>query len=370
MHFRLAGEEDRQTYEAFLRDHPLADYPQGWAWGVFKAKGPWKVYRALVEDGPNCVGVATILSRRIPLPWPKLRFLYVPRGPVIDPKREPEAFETFLQGMQDLAKKERAIVLKVDPPILEDDEAVTCLRQAGFLKGRRRGKFGGVQPRFVACLALDAEPEALHSRFQGKCRYNIRLAERRGVKVRQVGLEELPTFLRLLRETAQRDGFQMREDAFFEELFQVHERESRARLWLAEHEGKAIAGAYVLMTGRRATYLFGASSNEDRERMPNYLLQWHCIRQAVLDGCTLYDFLGIGKPGDPRSKELEGLWIFKRKFGAKALAYAGELDRPYSLPMYVLWRVAEPIYFKGMVAAARLKKWATARQLRPQTGEA
>jgi peptidoglycan pentaglycine glycine transferase (the first glycine) len=195
-------------------------------------------------------------------------------------------------------------------------------------------------------MVLDLAPdeEKLLAGFHSKWRYNVRLAERKGVEVSRSAREELPTFYELLLETARRDRFLIRGRPYFETLFDCLEPSALIAMFLARFQGTPIAGALCMGFGRRLTYVYGASSNEHRNVMPNHLMQWHMIRWAKEQGYSIYDFRGVSpvRNGEPVEPHLAGLNRFKEGFGARYVEYAGTFDLPLRPVVYRAWRWGAP----------------------------
>lgn len=135
------------------------------------------------------------------------------------------------------------------------------------------------------------------------------------------GKEAVPDFARLMLETGVRDGFVTREASYFENM--LDNLGEHARLYMAYYEGQAIAGTLAIWYGDKVWYLYGASSNEHRNLMPNYMLQWSMIEWAVEKGCRIYDFRGVpGRVGEDHP--LYGLYKFKLGFGGDYCGVVGE----------------------------------------------
>lgn len=355
-------EAHREAWNAFVAASPTGDLLQSWEWGELKARGAWQPLRVALQEGERIVAAAGLLKRRLPLP--STCILYAPRGPVLDFTR-PEQIHEMASALRQVARRERAILVKIDPPV-EDTRVVPVLQAAGFRAAGRTGAegsgFGGEQPRCVMQLDLTPSLEDLLRACKEKTRYNIRLALRKGVTVR-VGLtlEDLRVFYRLLQVTAERDGFLIRSFDYYRDMWEVLVERNLARLFLADYQGKTLAGAITYRFGDKAWYVYGASSNEHRNVMPNHLLQWEMIRWAKEEGCRIYDFRGVSctkdeNPADP----LAGLYRFKAGFNARFVAYIGEFDLPLSLPGYWLWRTGKPAVQAVMKALGRFaRRWAS-----------
>lgn len=339
MKARVATDADRERYNGFVASSPMADVLQAWEWGEVKRRSGWTPKRFLVEDAGAIVAAAQVLGRRPVRPAPPL--LYAPRGPVFD-AGTPDALDALVGAIRDNAKG--AFVLKCDPPIEPEAPETKALAGAGFAASNEAG-FGGVQPKAVMVLDLAPSPDELLAGFHAKWRYNVRVAERKAVTVGRAARDELAAFYELLVETARRDRFLIRGRSYFDTLFDCLDPAGLIAMFLARFEGRPIAGALCMGFGPRLTYVYGASSNEHRNVMPNHLMQWHMIRWAREQGYRIYDFRGVSpvRDGAPVEPHLAGLNRFKEGFGARYVEYAGTFDLPLRPVIYRAWRWGAPL---------------------------
>jgi lipid II:glycine glycyltransferase (peptidoglycan interpeptide bridge formation enzyme) len=230
-----------------------------------------------------------------------------------------------------------------------------------------------IQPTTTIHIDLRPSPEAILTQMKPKWRYNIRLAERKGVTVRLGTEADLVEFYRLSQVTSQRDGFAIHTEAYYRTAWQLFQPSHSGALFIAEFVGKAIAAIMVFMCGRMALYLYGASSNEDRHRMPNHLLQWRAMLWAKERGCEVYDLWGVpevsaeGRGTEDRRQGMRneepatsderrvmsdqlpmtnnqlplGLLRFKEGFGGRVVRYVGAYDIVYRPWLYRLLQWAE-----------------------------
>ncbi|MFW5741660.1 MAG: lipid II:glycine glycyltransferase FemX [Spirochaetota bacterium] len=209
-----------------------------------------------------------------------------------------------------------------------------------------------VQPSDTVVIDLSRGDDELLASMHKKNRYNIRLAERKGVMVRVVdpaapGEREasrsaLRSWYGIYRETARRDRITIHAPQYYEHLFELVRPgvDPRLRLYLAEHEGDLLGGIIVVLHGCGATYLYGASSNEKRNLMPNYALQWRAMRDARESGCGWYDLFGVPPADDPKHP-LHGLYRFKTGFGGELVRRLGAWDAIVQPLRGRAYRVAE-----------------------------
>jgi len=354
---RLIDADEEKKFDEFVARHPKGHFLQSYGWGEVKAKTGWQPRRLVLEEDGKIVAAAGLLKRKIPY-VPKTIF-YCPRGPVVDFKNE-LLLEELLQAIASLAQKEGAILLKIDPDIPEEEEEVkSLLLKKGFRLAAKGEGFEGIQPRYVFRLDLSLSLDELLANMHSKTRYNIRLAEKKGVVIKNdCSLDDLPVFYEILKETALRDHFLIRSFSYFETIWKEMVERGYAKLFMAYYQDEPIAGTLAFIMGDKAWYLYGASANRYRNLMPNYLLQWTMICWAKEKGCTMYDFRGVpGKVG--QDHPLYGLYRFKKGFNGKFTEFIGEYDLVYAPFYYWLWQTAFPFYSRTL---RRLVFWRKARK--------
>ncbi|HEY3265683.1 MAG TPA: peptidoglycan bridge formation glycyltransferase FemA/FemB family protein [Armatimonadota bacterium] len=334
---RLLEPSEYDAWNAFVAADPRGDLLQSTAWGELKAASGWKPSVVAVDDG-GIRGGMMLLRRALPA---GRALFYAPRGPVLDPQ-DADVLGAVTKAASEHARANGGLLVKVDPPF-EDEAAAVALRGRGFRDVGGCGGFGGTQPRCVMQLDLDRGPDELLASFHQKWRYNIRLAAKKGVTIRQsVDRADLPIFYRILEETAKRDHFLVRGLSYFEAMWDALAPRGWMRLFLGEVEGEAVCGALSYLFGDKCWYTYGASSNAHREKMPNYLMQWDMIQWAQSSGCRWYDFRGVScTPDDPNDKTA-GLNRFKSGFNPRFVRYIGEFDLPLSAPGYWAFTKALP----------------------------
>jgi lipid II:glycine glycyltransferase (peptidoglycan interpeptide bridge formation enzyme) len=266
-----------------------------------------------------------VLIQRVPFLGTHL--LYAPRGPVCD-LRDEAALRELKAGADALARKYRAYLFKMDPDVsAEDGEFLALARSMGFRRFTGGDGFETIQARFNYRLDLRGHTEeTLLAHFTQKTRYNIRLAQKHGVRVRVESPERLDGFMRLMEVTGRRDGFAVRPKSYFVRMLTA--LGDRARLYMAYYQDRPVSGAVAVNFAGKTAYVYGASDNESRQVMPNYLVQWEMLRWALESGCTLYDFQGVSGNLD-ESNPLYGLYRFKKGFNGRLDELAGEFDYVY-----------------------------------------
>ena len=321
-----AEEWDRQLED--LGGHLL----QSCRWGEFKQRHGWKAHRILAND-PTGTAMAQVLYRfRGPL-----SLGYVPRGPVIS--GEPAIlWPLLLEKIDTSARQNRAIMTLIElnvPLGLEDPS-----RKAGVFRGSEH-----VLPRRTVKVPL-TDDDSILSQMHQKTRYNIRLAQRRGVVIERHlgGADAVDAFYRLMQDTAERNEFGIHSLAYYQDFLNLFGDE--AVLMFAKVENGAIASALIAARfGREAIYMYGASSTRHRAHGAAFLLQFEAMRWARESGCKTYDLWGIPEH-DPESVRSEdessiagtrgsdwrGLHRFKTGFGGEVVSYPTVLER-HHLPL-------------------------------------
>lgn len=323
---------DRQQWNDFLASSPCCNITQSYEWGELAPHlGAEPLRVGVLDDEGHLRAAMLILISRAPM----LRqvYFYAPRGPVIDDPDSP-AMTMLLNFVRAEARKRGAFMLKIEPSVVDGDKR--------WLAALARRKFHinpyAMHIRHEWVLDLRPGEKGLLAGMKEKWRYNIRLAGRKGVTVRQGnGQADLDAFYRIYETTSERDQFFIHDKSHYEDVMRLYGEGERAALFLAEWEGQAIAGTIVLRHGHWSWYMYGASSNEHRERMPNHLLQWTGMQWAMAHDCWYYNFRGIPDVLE-EGQELWGVYVFKRGFGGYPLRFLATHDLVYRPATYQLYR--------------------------------
>lgn len=343
---RIINSKEKDRYNQFVAHHPKGHFLQTWEWGEVKKSMGWEPLPFILEENAEIKASLLILKRKVPLPGLHKSIFYSPRGPVVDIDHEDLCRQLF-NGVKKVAREHGAIFLKIDPDVPADYEHFKqILSRCNFKRNDTGLDFEGVQPVFVFRLDIQPSEIQLLENMHSKTRYNIRLATKKGVEIREArDKEDLKSFYQILQETAQRDKFLIRGYEYFETIWDRMVEKKMAQIFIAEYQGQPISATLAFILGNKAWYLYGASSNAHRNLMPNYLIQWEMIRWAKEQGCTLYDFRGVSGDLD-ESNPLYGLYRFKKGFNGELTEFVGDWDTVYSPLFYHLWNIALPVYKK------------------------
>lgn len=347
---QLIESQDEDLFNDFISSSPKPHFLQSYEWGELKSCTGWEPLRLLVWCDDRPVAAISLLKRHLPFYCYLHRsIIYAPRGPIIGAECDQAGEVFFWEAVKGLARRHGAIFIKIDPDIpTEPADSAERYRKrltaTGFRLSGSQSGFGGVQPCYVFRLDITPTEQSLLAAMESKTRYNIHLAERKGVSVRVAqDAADLRLFYDILTETATRDRFLIRNFSYFERMWDLFVTRGAARVFLADYQGQAIAGTLAFHCGDRVWYLYGASSNQLRNVMPNHLLQWTMIRWAKELGCRLYDFRGV--PGSADTDDhLAGLYRFKKGFAATFTEFIGEYDLILSPGWFFLWTRVLPAY--------------------------
>ncbi len=338
----IPGNTD-SAWDHFVAGHPHGHVLQTSRWAQLKAGFGWSTDRVILNspDGEIVAGTSLLFRR---LPWGQT-LAYAPKGPLVNWEDSQQA-RRLLDAMQATCRRHHAALLKVEPELETPPASGGRLENLGLHVSAQR-----VQPLSTIHIALTPDEDTILSRMKPKWRYNIRLAERKGVTVRQAELADLPAIQGLLEQTGARDGFGVHSAPYYRRATELFAPDGSMTWLLAEHEGRLLAAIAVFALGSMAWYMWGASSDADRNLMPNHALQWAAMRWARERGCRVYDLWGIpdevgDDPGaytDPESWGDDGLWgvyRFKQGFGGRVVRYIGAWDAPISPLGHSLYRTA------------------------------
>lgn len=323
---------DCQQWNDFVASSVCCNITQSYEWAELAPHLGAEAMRigALDEQGNLCAAMLMLIT-----PSPVLRrpYFYAARGPVIDDPNSP-AMTVLLDFVKAEARKRGAFMLKVEPSVEDGNtQWLAALRKHGFVPNPH-----AVHVRNEWVLDILPGEKDLLAGMKEKWRYNLRLASRKGVSVRR-GEEQadLDTFYRLYETTSERDQFFIHSKQHYQDVMRLYSPGDRFALFLAEYEGKPIAGIIVLRLGRWSWYMYGASANEYRNLMPNHLLQWTAIQWAKSHGCWYYNFRGIPEILQ-EGQELWGVYVFKRGFGGYPMRFLATHDLVYQPLVYRIYR--------------------------------
>jgi len=315
----LETEEEFSAWNEFVASTHECPIIQSYEWGEIKRISGWVPIRIAVFDNGKIVGGISIQKRNIPYIGKCL--FYAPRGPVVDVTKY-KYFSVLMNKISGIAKQHNAIVLKIDPEIDEDNEPMLgILHEYNFNFVKKQ-----IQPRATYFLDLTKSLEDILTGCESKTRYNIRLSMKRGVEVKEETSQEgAQKFYNIYETTAKRDAFIIHNFEYYKRVIELMADKGMVRLFMAYYEGIPVAGVYIFAFGQKIWYMYGASSDEYRNVMPNQALHWHVIQWAKAKGYKTYDLWGV--PAHPKEGHpLFGVYRFKKGFGGEFRKFIGMHD--------------------------------------------
>lgn len=309
-----------------IQQFPEAHILQTAQWGSLKSEFGWEPY--YFTDGA-CA--ALILLKPIFLGY---NIAYIPKGPL------GSDWTGMWSEVDDFCQEKHCIFIKVEPDLWEEDSQSAVENLPGFTTSTHN-----IQPRQTIVLSLKEKEDDWLAGMKQKTRYNIRLAQKKDVEI--VVDDRVDIFNELMHATGQRDEFGIHADAYYQRAFDLFSSQGMCVLFTAYYDTSPLAGLMAFKRGKRAWYLYGASNEVERNRMPTYLLQWKAMQWAKEQGCEEYDLWGIPDVSfqdleqnfTDRSDGLWGVYRFKRGFGGEIKRTAGAWDRVYHHPMYAAYQV-------------------------------
>lgn len=333
-HYQTTTTIPDPVWEGFVANEPTGNFLQSAAWGQFKSRWGWRARRVAVKREGILVAGAQVLFRKLPL---GRSVAYIPRGPVM-PDDDESLFAVLMDEIHRVCRVEKALILTIEPNWPLPTAGTEQLKQLGF-----RPSQSTIQPSATILLDLRPSEQEIMAQMHKKWRYNIRLSGRKEVIVRIGDEADFDTFFSLTNITGERQEFGTRPLEYYKDVWRTFG--DNARLFIAEYQEKPLASIMVIKIGKTALYLYGASSNEERNRMPNHALQWAAMQWARNEGCHCYDFWGIPAevPDDGKVEEygtggLWGVFRFKQGFRGQITKYPGALDYPYSRIGYFVYQ--------------------------------
>ncbi len=370
----LLRPNEQARWDGFVANTRSGHLLQCWAWGELKRAFGWTPLRLVLWDpaSEQMLSGAQVLLRSLPM----LRYsmAYIPKGPVLD-WDDSAGSEFFFAGLHAFLRRQRAAFLRIEPdlpkkvspvypesgkrtapapdPLTDVETPLGGVYSAaqGNAVARQLSNIGfqpvpdHIQQLRTIVVDLTPDEETISLRQHKTRRYNANLAARKGVTIRQAtSLSDLERWYALFETTRARDGFESRTFAYFKQAWELLRAAGQAQLFLAEYEGKLLAGAFTTLVGKQSIYLYAASSDEDRKLMPNDLLQREMMFWAKRQGATLYDMWGIAETDDP-ADPLAGVTHFKRGWGGYVVEYIGGFDYVYA-----------PLAYRAFLAGRSLAK--------------
>ena len=316
------------------QDSPDGGFLQSEEWRKFQEAVGRKTYSIIGDDFK-----ASVVEHCLPIVG---KYIYIPRGPIMPISNfqfpisnkisnSNDQISKQIQELINLAKKNKAGWIRIEPANVEILEAIRCNTKYSIRKAPH-----DVQPKEIFLIDITKSEEQILAEMKAKTRYNIKLAEKKGVKIVVSGKQQavstsyINEFLRLVNVTACRNRIVCHPENYYRKMIEIIPGDI-LKLYVAEYQGRVIAANLVIFYGDTCTYLHGASDDEYRNVMAPYMLQWKQITDAKAAGCIRYDFGGISSRNtkhETRNNSWGGITKFKLGFSlnTKSTKFPGSYD--------------------------------------------
>jgi lipid II:glycine glycyltransferase (peptidoglycan interpeptide bridge formation enzyme) len=346
-------------WNTIISQLPNPHFLQTWEWAHVKEKYGWKpmpfIWR---ESSGNIIAAAMILKRQILNRGfaARISILYAPKGPLLN--WDNEALRSrVLNDLQSFAKEQGAIFFKMDPDVVlgrgvpqSEGDVIDKTGQVVVSELMHRGwGYSSDQIQFKNTVLIDLSPteDEMLARMKQKTRYNVRLAEKKGVTVRVGTLDDLTMLYKMYAETSVRDGFVIRDEKYYKMVWEIFMRSAdfsgqpSAVPLIAEVNDEPVAAIFLFIFAGRAYYVYGMSRDAHREKMPTYLLQWEAMKHAKANGCMTYDLWGAPDEFN-ESDSMWGVYRFKEGLGGEVIRTLGAWDYASNKLFYKLYADVMP----------------------------
>jgi lipid II:glycine glycyltransferase (peptidoglycan interpeptide bridge formation enzyme) len=333
---KIITEENKALFNR-LAIHPL----QSWAWGEFRRLQGHRVYRLGLFENNKFTQVFQVTFHRVP----KTLFSigYLPKSPLPN--------VVVIEELRKLGRQEKAIFIKIEPNVEKTGSGgVGELKKLGLVAGKP------LFTKFTSIIDLSASEDELFQRLKPKTRYNIRLAQKHGVAIKEDNSDEaFENYLQLLLETTRRQGFYAHDEDYHRLQWQILKPTGIPHLLTANFQGKTLAAFLLFVFNNTLYYPYGASTREHRELMAPTLLMWEAIRFGKSQGCQQFDLWGDLEPNPPPNHPYFGFHRFKEGFSPRLVEFIGSYDLVIQPLFYQLFQKIDRLRWKILRLKAKVK---------------
>ncbi|MEK7198163.1 MAG: peptidoglycan bridge formation glycyltransferase FemA/FemB family protein [Patescibacteria group bacterium] len=334
---------------------PDASFTQSWFFGEWQKAIGRKVRRFEIINNTEIFGFLEAIVYNLVF---SNNFIYVPHGPILMRDLDEKFWKQFREEITQIAKEENAVFVRFDPFLPRRSPAVRGEGGSDLSKYFKKTPTYAYhssyfQPKYEWILDLNKTEEELLSEMHTKTRYNIRLAEKKNIKVEIVGgnfEQYFDDFYNLLEKTAKRDSFGLHPKIYYQNIFKTLNSEN-AFLAIARYENSILLVNLILLYGKTAYFVFGGSSSEFKNLMFSHLVQWEAIKEAKRREFGIYNFGGVDPSTSPRVnnriyEKFGGISIFKKRFGGELLEYSDSYDIMLKPLWYFLYNLRKRFQFR------------------------
>lgn len=321
--------KDKAEWNQFVIQNG-SQFLQSWEWSEFQRSLGRKIWILALKEGNKILAGSLIIKHNLPF---GRSYFYLPRGPVGNLRFKIEDLrigcDLFLNKIKNIAQEEKSIFIRLEPTRKDEFcliSHISCLSTKP------------VQPKEEWRLDLAPSEEESLKAMHSKTRYNINLAAKYGVKIKEADKEnDFPKFWQLVSETFGKKGLKTHPENYYRKIL----NSESAKLYLAEYEGKVLAANIMVFFGDEVYYLHGGSSEDNKNVMAPYLMFWETIKIAKTMGYKYYNFGGVAPEGSDKNHPWFGITRFKKGFGGEEISYAGTFDLPVNKIWYKIYKTVK-----------------------------
>lgn len=335
---RRATEQEIDDWNNLVSSNPDGGHLyQSKQWAQFKESGGWDPIYCVYEAAGRVVAFV-LLKKPVSILG---NIYYCSKGPGFfrDFKTDHDSKAHFMEFMVDLksfiSKEDRSTILVKVEPQLELGQDID-LKTIGLIKSKSDWQYSS-----TILVDISKPEDELLASLKQKTRYNIRLAERKGVKVeaREINDSNIELMYELMQETRKRGGYFLRPKEYFAEYWKLFSHAGNGQLLIASHDGDTLGGVFAAVAGEYGYYKDGGSFDTKRNLMAPYLLQWEAIKWAKSKQASKYDMVSSPSNADIKDEShlQHGLYQFKRSFSEEITDFVGCWDLPIHQQKYNVW---------------------------------
>ncbi|PWU22518.1 peptidoglycan bridge formation protein FemAB [Candidatus Cerribacteria bacterium 'Amazon FNV 2010 28 9'] len=343
MIIRPIGPNEKDAYDSVVA-HPL----QSFSWGEFRKKTGVAVERIGIFDGQRMVGGFSITFH--PVPHTSYTIGYFPKGPMPD--------EAMLGALKQIGARHNAICIKLEPNVSQAVDTPSAHSQvAQFLLAHHCRPGKPLFTKYTFVLSLTPSEDELLAAMRGKTRYNINLAEKKGVHIiEDTSVDGMMEYLKVLKETTSRQGFYAHDEEYFKQMWKTIGSSGMLHIFKAIYEDNVLTVWIVFVFNGKLYYPYGASTREHKEVMANNLMMWEVIKYGKKQGCTSFDMWGsLGPNPDPKDPWF-GFHKFKEGYGGVLTQFIGTYDFILNPAMYSIYTTVDKLRWKVLRLKSKLKR--------------
>jgi len=344
---------NKSKWNTIIKDLPGVSILQTWEWGEVKSKYGWRSEQYIWRDQSGKINAAALILIKeinVPIISKKLRTIYIPQGPLLDWSNK-SLRRKVLDDIREFAQGKDVLFIKIDPEIIYGigeqidntdskfllaQEIINELKKEGWLFSPQQ-----IQFKNTAWIRPEKSESELLAAMKQKTRYNIRLAGRKGVRIREGGIDDLDRLYQMYLETSIRDGFIIRPKEYYMCVWAKFIKAKMAVPLIAQVDEGVVAGLLLFHFGNRSWYLYGMSTGKHREKMPNYLLQWEAIKISKKFSSKIYDLWGAPDNFNNQDR-MWGVYRFKQGLGCEVIQRIGAYDYPLNKITYKILNIFIP----------------------------